>query len=133
MPEVLGGSVRVDLVAGCLEGSDRVFRDEPGCFADAFWVKVLGAGVRLLTNARRRETDEPEDYEGSDGVYRSGWVFVGVLWVSVVRAGVRLLNNAHSAGFLFLESGSTGSSASQVGHTDERRGRGWGSEERHSG
>ena len=131
MPEVLGGSVRVVFAAGCVEGSDRVFRDEPGYFADAFWVKVLGAGVRLLTNARRRYSTEPKGFEGSDWVFSTDRVneprvFAGVLRVYDVRAGVRLLNNAHSAGFLFLESGSTGSSASQVGHTDERRGRGWG-------
>ena len=50
LPEVLGGPDRVDDTGG-VEGSDRVYRDEPGCLADFFWVGVLRAGVRLLTNA----------------------------------------------------------------------------------
>ena len=48
--EVFGGPGGVG-DAGVTGGSDRVYRDEPGCLADFFWVGVLRAGVRLFTNA----------------------------------------------------------------------------------
>ena len=103
------GSVRVYLPE-VLEGSD-VRRARVPCGlrlgmprpAGVLRQHRLGQGprrrVRLLTNAQRREVDEPGVTAGSDRDFAEGPRFTSLPgWAGSYRAGARLLTNAHSDG-----------------------------------